>query len=90
MSADLPPLAAPAPIYKAPWAPWPFSWTGFLIGANAGAGWNHGNLNDSFDLFSGVDGGQIGANYQINNFVPALRGTSTGSRTTTILGTEQQ
>ena len=80
MSADLParPMYAPPP---APMAP-TFSWTGFYIGANVGAGWNHGNLNDSFGLFSGgannnatfLGGGQVGANYQINNFVLGVEG----------------
>src|ERR1700683_81644 len=80
MSADLP----PRPMYAPPQAPMAptFSWTGFYIGANVGAGWNHGNLNDSFGLFSGgannnatfLGGGQVGANYQINNFVLGIEG----------------
>jgi outer membrane immunogenic protein len=80
MSADLP----ARPVYKAPPAPVapPFSWTGFYIGGNIGAGWNQGNLNDSFGLFSGgannnatfLGGGQVGANYQINNFVFGVEG----------------
>ena len=106
MAADLP----PAPVYKAPMAAMApaFSWTGFYIGANLGAGWNQGNLNDSFGLFSGsannnaafLGGGQVGANYQINNFVLGVEGdfdwfannnSATGTTTdgsTTISGIE--
>ena len=81
MSADLP---TPPPIYKGPpaYVTPAFSWTGFYIGANLGAGWNQGSLNDSFGLFSGgannnaafLGGGQVGANYQINNFVLGVEG----------------
>src|SRR6266851_5024312 len=76
-AADLPP--APAPAYKAPAvvAPPPFSWTGFYVGGNLGAGWSQGNVTDSaFGLsystgnnVSFIGGGQVGANYQINSFV---------------------
>src|SRR5579862_7004496 len=107
MSADMP---TPPPIYKAPpaYVAPAFSWTGFYIGANMGAGWNQGNLNDSFGLFSGgannnatfLGGGQVGANYQINNFVLGIEGdfdwfannnSATGTTTdgsTTISGIE--
>ena len=71
------------PVYKAPpaVAP-PFSWTGFYIGANVGAGWNQGTVTDSlfgvnFSKSSDaafVGGGQIGVNYQINNFVLGVEG----------------
>lgn len=76
-AADLP--MAPPPPPRAPVfvPPPPFTWTGFYVGGNLGAGWNHGNISDSAGLFSwGADnsttfvgGGQVGANYQINSFV---------------------
>jgi outer membrane immunogenic protein len=71
-AAELPVKAPPAPV------PPPFSWTGFYIGGNVGAGWSERTVND--DLF-GVDitnqgngatligGGQVGFNYQISNVV---------------------
>jgi outer membrane immunogenic protein len=75
--------AAPAPVYtKAPMAP-AFSWTGFYIGGNVGGAWAHGNVTDSlFGLsFSNANnngvfivGGQVGANYQFNNFVVGAEG----------------
>lgn len=97
MSAD---MSAP-PVYKAPLAPVApaFSWTGFYIGANLGAGWNQGNLSDSSGFYSGgannnatfLGGGQVGANYQINNIVLGVEGdfdwfannNNSGSGTTT-------
>jgi outer membrane immunogenic protein len=75
-AADLPP--AP-PVYKTPavYAPPPFSWTGFYIGGNLGGGWSQGNITDSvfgLNFTNGtrgafIGGGQVGGNYQINNFV---------------------
>ena len=77
-AADLPRPAAPPP--QAPAfipAPPPFSWTGFYIGGNLGAGWSSGNITDTLTglNFSGtsnatfVGGGQLGGNYQIGAFV---------------------
>jgi len=68
----------PPPVYKAPAvvAP-PFSWTGFYIGGNVGAGWGRGEINDTVGFVnfatsnnaSFIGGGQIGGNYQIGAFV---------------------
>jgi outer membrane immunogenic protein len=79
MAADMGmPLKAP----PAPVAPL-FSWTGFYLGGNLGAGWNDGNLTDSlFGVnWSGnnnnvtfLGGGQVGVNYQINSVVLGVEG----------------
>ena len=55
-----------------------FSWTGFYLGANAGYGWGDANhiagptsgsgVND-LDIDGGFAGGQIGYNWQIDQFV---------------------
>jgi outer membrane immunogenic protein len=80
-AADLPP--APPPPQAPVFVPVPlFSWTGFYLGGNLGAGWNHGNISDSSGAFAWgannsttfVGGGQVGVNYQINNFVVGLEG----------------
>jgi outer membrane immunogenic protein len=81
-AADLP--APPPPMPQAPAfiAPPPFSWTGFYLGGNVGAGWNHGNLSDSLGLYNWgannsttfVGGGQVGVNYQINMLVLGIEG----------------
>ena len=53
-----------------------FSWTGFYLGANLGAGW--GNLDASVPFAAGnwsvgetafIGGGQLGYNWQTGNFV---------------------
>lgn len=78
-------LARPAPpVYKAPPpAPPVFSWTGFYVGANLGGAWGGGNVTDtltgaSFSTGNNngvfVGGGQVGGNYQINNFVLGVEG----------------
>jgi len=60
------------------------NWTGFYIGAHGGGGWNTWSGMDpteagagwsSVNGSGGVAGGQIGGNYQINNFVVGLEGT---------------
>ncbi len=81
-AADLP--APPPPPPQAPVfvPPPPPLWTGFYLGGNLGAGWNHGNITDSSGDFtwgannSGtfVGGGQIGVNYQISNVVLGIEG----------------
>jgi outer membrane immunogenic protein len=73
------PVKAPPP----PMPP-PFSWTGFYIGGNFGGAWGHHNMDDSFFGLNFDDGnnngvfiagGQVGGNYQINNFVIGVEGT---------------
>lgn len=44
-AADLP---TKAPVYKAPVAAPPFSWAGFYIGVNAGAGWSRSDVSNAF------------------------------------------
>jgi outer membrane immunogenic protein len=85
-AADLGP--APAPVYKAPPAFAPvFSWTGFYLGGNLGAGWSNGSVTDSVppvglggnwsanNNTTFVGGGQVGANYQFGGgFVVGVEG----------------
>jgi outer membrane immunogenic protein len=74
-AADLPMKALP---YTAPPPP-PFSWTGFYIGGNAGAGvlldqgFQSLNLNDRHGI-GGLAGGQIGYNWQMGMFVLGIEG----------------
>jgi outer membrane immunogenic protein len=72
-AADLPPPMVPqAPSMYYPMAAPMFTWTGFYVGGNAGAGWNRGSVSDtSGTVFSSsnskstfLGGGQFGANYQ--------------------------
>jgi len=70
-------------------APESFSWTGFYAGVHGGYGWgdvdysfnDDGHYNDDAgDKFGhsvggGVFGGQVGYNYQINNFVLGIAGS---------------
>jgi outer membrane immunogenic protein len=79
-AADLP---VPAPVYKAPaYGPPPFLWTGFYVGGNLGVAWSQATVNDLAPPVGGgvnysnpnsngffIGGGQVGANYQISNFV---------------------
>src|SRR5205085_3355908 len=57
-----------APAYKAPAiaAPLVYNWTGFYIGANVG--WGRARTDD-VNANGVIGGGQIGANWQINNFL---------------------
>ena len=84
LAADLPPAGPPPPRAPAVYVPAPaaFSWTGFYIGGNLGAGFNHGNITDTTLAASWglnnkatfVGGGQVGANYQFNSFVVGVEG----------------
>jgi len=68
-AADLNEPVAPVP-YVAPM----FSWTGFYIGPNIGAGWENFNITDTLSGLSFgsntrsafVGGGQVGFNYQVS------------------------
>src|SRR5262245_34756038 len=73
VAADLPMRAAAPVPYVAP----VFTWTGFYIGGNVGAAWFERRWNDAaFGLewsrssdAKFIGGGQIGYNWQFNNFV---------------------
>ncbi|MEI9410277.1 outer membrane protein [Mesorhizobium salmacidum] len=62
-----------------------YNWTGFYIGAQAGGAWNNSRWSGAtFPSFNtngsgGVFGGQIGYNYQINQFVIGVEGDLAGS-----------
>jgi len=98
IAADLPLKAPPPP------APVPvFSWTGFYIGANIGGAWSHTTVTDVFtgatfntDNSGFIGGGQVGFNYQVNNFVFGVEGdidatsiNKTGPAVVTGIGTLQ-
>lgn len=79
-AADLPLKAAPPVVAPA------FSWTGFYIGAHGGYGWGQNDFRDSYtidsspvdgpdasyDIDGGLAGGQIGYNWQVNQFVVGI------------------
>ena len=79
LAADLSPPYAPPP--RAPDVYFPvarlYSWTGFYVGGNAGAGWNNASFSDSASSsFSTsnttttfLGGAQFGANYQFGRLV---------------------
>jgi outer membrane immunogenic protein len=74
IAADLPPPPAPPPRAPAVYAPIPapiFTWTGFYFGANGGYGWSKwsDNFGDNISGRGALAGGQLGFNYQINQFV---------------------
>lgn len=85
-------LAASSPVLAAdlvePVAAMPYSWTGFYVGAQVGGAWNDSRWSPTtppgFDPFNtngsgAVYGGQIGYNYQINQFVIGIEGDFAGS-----------
>jgi outer membrane immunogenic protein len=89
-AADLPargPMPAKAPAYMAPI----FTWTGFYVGGHLGwarvdltetvvsapAGFGTGSVSGRDDGF--LYGGQIGFNYQINQFVIGVEGQLSGT-----------
>jgi len=100
-AADLP---IKAPVYRAPVM---YNWSGCYIGGHAGAGWartewtNTADTTAFGDLVPGegftqtrsgfIGGGQIGCNYQINQWVLGIEGTFSGasikgSLTNTVFG----
>jgi outer membrane immunogenic protein len=73
-AADLYTKARPLP--PPPVAPPLFSWTGFYVGGNIGAGWEDFNITDrltglnfgSNTRSAFIGGGQVGFNYQVSPF----------------------
>jgi outer membrane immunogenic protein len=81
-------LGKPKPVYKAPPLAPVFSWTGWYIGGNAGYGWGEStdpsitsnqfdptkpaNFFQSLSPKGFIGGGQIGYDWQINNWVLGL------------------
>ena len=67
-AADLPTFnPPPAPMLST--TPIAYNWSGFYIGAHGGWGFGSGDFDDGF-----VVGGQIGVNWQFNNFVLGAEG----------------
>jgi len=71
------------PVYKAPPAgalPVSYDWTGFYVGGHVGGGWADKSWTDAFGLATShtadgfLGGGQVGFNYQINQFVLGVEG----------------
>ncbi len=73
-AADMPGRRAPQPVFSQ--APPMFTWTGFYLGANAGAVFGDFTKSGQFiDTKTGFTGGiTAGYNHQINNFVVGLEG----------------
>jgi len=81
-AADLPARTPPVLLPPSP----AFSWTGFYVGAHVGYGWGQEKLgfpaigySTSFSPKGVVGGGQIGYNYQINQFVLGLEADVDGT-----------
>jgi outer membrane immunogenic protein len=68
-AADLPTMVPPPPAPMLSTTPLAYNWSGFYIGAHGG--WAFGS--DAFDD-GAVVGGQIGFNWQFNNFVLGVEG----------------
>lgn len=104
VSANAADLPVKAPVYVAPPM---YNWSGCYIGGHAGAGWartewtNTANTTLFGDLSPGegftqtksgfVGGGQLGCNYQVNQWVFGIEGTFSGtsikgSLTNTVFG----
>jgi outer membrane immunogenic protein len=82
MTADAADVGAGGPTYVPPpvYAPSPFTWTGFYLGANIGGAWGQGTATDSlFGLSFGtngvsIGGGQLGFNYQLGILLVGVEG----------------
>jgi outer membrane immunogenic protein len=68
-AADLPPIMEPAPPPMVSPVPIAYNWSGVYVGAHGGWGFGDGAFDDGF-----VIGGQIGVNWQWNNFVLGAEG----------------
>ena len=86
MAADMPARMAT----KAPMAPPPYNWTGFYVGLNAGGSWGTQDnalvtitgvtaATNSNNLNGFIGGGQIGYNWQMNQWVFGLEADFQGS-----------
>src|ERR687883_59302 len=89
-AADLAVRPAPAPVYVAPVVVPAFTWTGWYIGGNAGGKWGHYDVEGFIGPTSLVDfrtptkggfigGGQLGFNWQFNQFVLGVEGDFDGT-----------
>jgi outer membrane immunogenic protein len=87
-AADMP---VKAPVYKAPVVAPPYNWTGFYIGLNVGGSWGHQDndlvtvpggvtlFSNSDNLDGFIGGGQIGYNWQADQWVFGLEADFQGS-----------
>jgi outer membrane immunogenic protein len=65
------------PAYRPPPPPVPFyNWTGFYAGAHIGVGWSDGDGGSSSGF---LGGGQVGFNYQINQWVLGVEADIAGT-----------
>ena len=65
------------PAYRPPPPPLFYNWTGLYVGVHAGGGWADLGFGDTGSGFIG--GGQVGYNYQINQWVFGLEADVSGS-----------
>jgi len=69
VAADLPTMVPPPPAPMLSTTPLAYNWSGFYIGAHGGWAFGDGAFDDG-----AVVGGQIGFNWQFNNFVLGVEG----------------
>jgi outer membrane immunogenic protein len=84
------PYAPPAPVYEPP------PWTGFYLGGNIGGAWARRDVTDTFlgvNFNNGnndgvfIGGGQLGFNWQVNNFVLGFEAEIDGAANNNNTGT---